>query len=149
MHKIGKHNKSKSFLKTFKIWFKSNTLNKLHARMYLSLTNRPIKIIDEREYYIMKNFEEAKKRNFKRLEQFVPVVARVHGEHHPEFHDVHKIFDEINAKVKKAESEKPELENEFKQLREITDNYTVPGDVCESYEAVYNMLSEVDKAYHA
>ena len=53
------------------------------------------------------------------------------------------------AKVKKAESEKPELENEFKQLREITDNYTVPGDVCESYEAVYNMLSEVDKAYHA
>ena len=70
--------------------------------MYLSLTNRPIKIIDEREYYIMKNFEEAKKRNFKRLEQFVPVVARVHGEHHPEFHDVHKIFDEINAKVKKA-----------------------------------------------
>lgn len=39
------------------------------------------------------------------------------------------------------------LDNEFKQLREITDNYTVPGDVCESYEAVYNMLSELDDAY--
>ncbi|MFA7115408.1 MAG: iron-sulfur cluster repair di-iron protein, ric, partial [Candidatus Omnitrophota bacterium] len=28
-------------------------------------------------------------------------------------------------------------------------DYTVPGDVCESYEAVYNMLSEVDQAYFA
>ena len=35
------------------------------------------------------------------------------------------------------------------KLREITDNYTVPGDVCESYEAVYNMLAELDKAYEA
>jgi len=34
-------------------------------------------------------------------------------------------------------------------LRETTNNYTVPDDVCESYEAVYNMLSELDKAYHA
>ena len=85
----------------------------------------------------MKSFEEAIKSNFKRLAQFVPIVAKVHGGNHPEFHDVRKIFDEISEKVKKANSEKPELESEFKQLREITDNYTVPGDVCESYEAVY------------
>ena len=97
----------------------------------------------------MKKFEEAIKKNFKRLEQFVPVVARVHGGTHPEFHDVHKLFDEINGKVKKAGLEKPELDNEFKQLREITNNYTVPGDVCESYEAVYKMLEEVDKSYQA
>ncbi len=57
------------------------------------------------------------------------------------------MFDEINEKVRKAELEKPNLDNEFKQLRQITDNYTVPGDVCESYEAVYNMLEEIDKAY--
>ncbi|MGO1580138.1 MAG: hypothetical protein ACTHWZ_01840 [Peptoniphilaceae bacterium] len=82
-----------------------------------------------------------------RLEQYVPVVARVHGGSHPEFHDVKRIFDEVSVKVKKAGSEKPNLDNEFKELREITDNYTVPGDVCESYEAVYNMLEEVDKAY--
>lgn len=96
----------------------------------------------------MTRFNEAKEGNFERLEQFVPVVERVHGENHPEFHDVRKLFDEISVKTKKAGSEKPELENEFKQLREITDNYTVPGDVCESYEAVYNMLAELDKAYH-
>jgi iron-sulfur cluster repair protein YtfE (RIC family) len=46
-------------------------------------------------------------------------------------------------------SNKPELNQEFAQLREITNNYTVPVDVCESYEAVYKMLSEIDKAYHA
>jgi regulator of cell morphogenesis and NO signaling len=59
------------------------------------------------------------------------------------------LFDEINEKMKNAGSEKPELDNEFEKLREITDNYRVPGDVCESYEAVYNMLDELDNAYHA
>lgn len=95
----------------------------------------------------MNIFNEALEQNLGRLEQYVPVVARVHGGSHPEFHDVKRIFDEVSVKVKKAGSEKPNLDNEFKELREITDNYTVPGDVCESYEAVYNMLEEVDKAY--
>ena len=97
----------------------------------------------------MTKFNGAKERNMKRLEQYVPIVARVHGGNHPEFHEVRKVFDQMNAKVKKAGSEKPEIEMELMQLREITDNYTVPGDVCESYEAVYNMLEEVDKAYQA
>ncbi|HCR39296.1 MAG TPA: iron-sulfur cluster repair di-iron protein, ric, partial [Lachnospiraceae bacterium] len=85
----------------------------------------------------------------KKLKLFVPVVDRVHGANHPEFHDVRRLFDEINRKVKEAGAEKPDLDNEFKQLREITGNYTVPGDVCESYEAVYHMLAEVDEAYRA
>lgn len=97
----------------------------------------------------MKKFNEAVEQNLGRLEQYVPIVAKVHGGSHPEFHDVRKLFDEINQKIRKAELEKPNLDNEFKQLRQVTDNYTVPGDVCESYEAVYNMLEEVDKAYQA
>lgn len=92
-------------------------------------------------------FNEVKDSNFKTLEQYVPVVARVHGGNHPEFHEVRKLFDTINEKTKEAGSEKPELKVEFSKLREITDNYTVPGDVCESFEAVYNMLAEVDEAY--
>lgn len=95
----------------------------------------------------MKKFNEALEQNLGRLEQYVPVVARVHGGSHPEFHDVKKVFDEVSVKIKNAESEKPNLDNEFKELRKITDNYTVPNDVCESYEAVYNMLEAVDKAY--
>ncbi len=95
----------------------------------------------------MKKFNEAVEQNLGRLEQYVPVVARVNGGSHPEFHDVKKIFDEVNVKIKNTGAGKPDLDNEFKELRQITDNYTVPGDVCESYEAVYNMLEEVDKAY--
>ncbi|HFI0330555.1 TPA: hypothetical protein ACGOU0_000971 [Streptococcus suis] len=55
----------------------------------------------------------------------------------------------LQKKAKDAGVEKPDLKEEFVKLREITDNYTVPGDVCESYEAVYNMLAELDKAYEA
>ncbi len=92
-------------------------------------------------------FNEAKKNHIKKLEQYVPIVARVHGGNHPEFHEVHELFDRINKKIKEAGLEKPELNDEFAKLREITNNYTVPGDVCESYEAVYNMLSQLDKSY--
>lgn len=97
----------------------------------------------------MKNFKDETKTNLKRLEQFVPVVDRVHGAHHPEFHDVKRVFEEINEKIKATSKDKPNLDNEFKELREITDNYTVPGDVCESYEAVFKMLSLVEEAYKA
>lgn len=93
--------------------------------------------------------DEIKKSILPRLEQYVPIVERVHGGHHPEFHEVRKLFEVINKKIKEAGSEKPELNEEFAKLREITKNYTVPEDVCESYEAVYKMLAEVDEAYHS
>jgi len=95
----------------------------------------------------MKTFNEVKERNLEKLERFVPIVARVHGESHPEFYEVHRVFKKIIEKIKEAEQEKPELDNEFNELRQITNNYTVPQDVCETYEAVYNMLAELDKAY--
>lgn len=93
-------------------------------------------------------FNEVKGSHFKTLSQYVPIVDRVHGGHHPEFHKVRSLFEEISEKTKKAGSNKLDLNEEFKNLREVTNNYTVPGDVCESYEAVYNMLEELDKAYH-
>lgn len=94
-------------------------------------------------------FNEAKKKFFQTLKQYVPIVARVHGGHHPEFHEVRKVVDAIMEKTKEAGTNKPTLNEEFAKLRELTDNYTVPADVCESYEAVYRMLAEIDKAYHA
>ena len=94
-------------------------------------------------------FEEAKEKYFQTLEQYVPVVSRVHGDKHPEFHEVRKLLDTIIEKTKEAGTNKPELDAEFAKLRELTGNYTVPGDVCESYEAVYNILAEIDKAYRA
>jgi len=41
----------------------------------------------------------------------------------------------------------PGLHEEFAHLRTITEGYRIPQDVCESYEAVYSMLSKLDEAY--
>lgn len=94
-----------------------------------------------------RTFNQVRAQHSKTLNLYVPIVARVHGGTHPEFHEVHRLFDEINKKIKEAGESRAELKEEFSKLREITDNYTVPGDVCESYEAVYHMLAEIDEAY--
>ena len=95
------------------------------------------------------SFNEAKEKNFDTLKQFTPIVDRVHGPSHPEFHEVKDLWEVIYEKAEAAGSEKPELDEEFAKLREVTSNYEVPGDVCESYEKVYNLLEEVDAAYQA
>lgn len=92
------------------------------------------------------NFDQEKETHLKLLAQYLPVVARVHGGNHPEIYQVRKVFDRLVKKIKDAGAGKPDLVDEFVKLREITDNYTVPDD-CESYEAVYNMLEEIDRAY--
>ncbi len=94
-------------------------------------------------------FNEAWKKHFKTLELYVPVVERVHGSHHPEFYEVRRLFDEIRREIEEAGSEGPELDKYFTKLREITNNYTVPDGVCETYEAVYSMLAEIDEACRA
>lgn len=95
----------------------------------------------------MTKFNEVKEKNREKLKLYVPVVARVHGDAHPEFHQVHELYNKMAEKIENAGEEALELQEEFKKLRKVTDNYTVPCDTCESYEAVYNMLSELDQAY--
>lgn len=94
-------------------------------------------------------FNQAKKKYLKTLTQYVPIVARVHGGNHPEFHEVRRVFDAVNEKLQAAGADKPDLNEEFARLREITGNYAIPGGVCETYAAVYEMLAELDKAYQA
>lgn len=95
------------------------------------------------------SFHAVRAKHLKTLEQYVPAVAKVHGKTHPEFHDVHKLFETLAKKTKEAGPETPDLDEEFEKLREVTGGYAFPGDVCESYEAVYNMLAELDQAYQA
>ena len=70
-----------------------------------------------------------------------------HGKNHPEAFDVRDIYVRIQDKTQAAEEEQPDLNTEFTTLREISDNYTIPDDVCETYAAVYTMLKEADSLY--
>lgn len=91
-------------------------------------------------------FQEVKEKHIKTLSQIIPIVARVHGPHHPEMYDVQEVFNTIMDKVNR-DTHAVDLIDEFKKLREITSDYTVPNDVCETYEAVYQLLSESDQIY--
>ncbi|NLY53548.1 MAG: iron-sulfur cluster repair di-iron protein, ric [Firmicutes bacterium] len=94
------------------------------------------------------SFDEVRKKHVPTLTQYVPIVARVHGGSHPEFHVVHKLFNTIKDKLETTGLTRPQLTEEFAQLRAVTNDYRVPDDVCESYSTVYNMLAELDRAYH-
>ncbi|MGD9887505.1 MAG: iron-sulfur cluster repair di-iron protein, ric [Bacilli bacterium] len=95
------------------------------------------------------SFNEAKAQYWKPLTMYVPVVNRVHGQNHPEFHEVFRLFNSMNEKVKTTHSPILNLEEEFASLRRITNHYLVPDDVCETFAAVYQMLEALDLAYHA
>ena len=86
---------------------------------------------------------------FEKLDMFTVAITRAHGKNHPEAFEVRELFSEIKEKIQIAGSTKPNLDAELTQLREVTNNYTIPDDVCGTYAAVYNMLSETDQAYQA
>jgi regulator of cell morphogenesis and NO signaling len=89
------------------------------------------------------NKDVIKKEMLPKLEMYVPVVDRVHGAHHPEFHEVKDLFEQMVVKLNNDE----DLKDILVELRKVTNNYLVPDDVCETYEAVYNMLEEIDHTY--
>lgn len=84
-----------------------------------------------------------------KLDLFTTAITRAHGKNHPEAFKVREVYTQMETKTKEAVSDRPDLDTEFNQLRELTNLYTIPGDVCDTYAAVYNMLSEADQAYRA
>ncbi|SHG14393.1 iron-sulfur cluster repair di-iron protein, ric [Ornithinibacillus halophilus] len=94
-------------------------------------------------------FNELVIKHFEKLDLYTTAITRAHGKSHPEAFEVRELFETINEKVKESGDNKPDLITEFVQLRKITENYTIPEDVCETYASTFNMLGEVDKAYHA
>lgn len=64
----------------------------------------------------------------KELDKILPVVVRVHGEHHPELIRVAELY----AMVKENPTE--EVWNE---LKKVTDDFTAPADACPTFEKVY------------
>ena len=94
---------------------------------------------------INQTFKQAKENNLEKLKMYVPVVSRVHGPTHPIFYEVQKVYNQLINKINKKDTN---LKEEFETLRTITEDYKIPSDVCETYEAVYNMLKELDQAYN-
>lgn len=94
-------------------------------------------------------FNEVITNHFEKLDLYTTAITRAHGKNHPEAFEVRELFEKLSKKVKDAGANKPDLDVEFAQLRKITDNYAIPGDLCETYAGTYEMLSEVDKAYQA
>lgn len=92
-------------------------------------------------------FQETFKKYSPTLSKYVPIVDRVHGQHHPEFHDVVTVFDQLKSKVTGTKRKDVNLDNEFAQLKSITNDYEVPEDVCETYAAVYQMLEIINQSY--
>lgn len=72
------------------------------------------------------------------LNKILPVVDRVHGEHHPELHQVLALYEELKQSPSK------EL---FQKLREVTANYAVPADACQTYEKTYQLLQSLDQEF--
>lgn len=91
----------------------------------------------------MQKFNQVYNKYQEQLALYVPTVARVHGPSHPVFYEVAEIYNQLLAKLVSKES----LSEEFKSLRQLTNNYQIPDDVCETYAAVYNILSEMDQEY--
>lgn len=92
----------------------------------------------------MTTFNEVKDQVFPKLNQFLPIVERVHGPHHKEIYEVGALYVRLRDKVNSGDNE---IQEEFNELQKVTDHYKVPSDVCESYEAVYQMLEALDHAY--
>ncbi|NLJ72154.1 MAG: iron-sulfur cluster repair di-iron protein, ric [Syntrophomonadaceae bacterium] len=93
-------------------------------------------------------FAELVKEEFPIIGQYTPVLVRVHGEAHPELASVLEVFKKINKAANEKNLDELELRANFQKLREITQDYSLPSDACETYIETYNMLARADKTYH-
>ena len=74
----------------------------------------------------------------KELDKILPVVARVHGDNHPELQQVVTCYEAIK--------ENPSKEG-FEKLREVTQNYKIPEDACPTYTKAYQNLAALDREF--
>ncbi len=72
--------------------------------------------------------------------QLSPLIERVHGAHHPELTRVRELTQQLGGT-----SDDREKEEVFRELRIVTNSYTLPEDACEAYTATYNALESAEK----
>lgn len=94
----------------------------------------------------MSKFTEFMNDNAEKMELYTVTIPKVHGKSHPEAFQVREIYSDIISRIQTTDSNQ-NYDSEFEELRKVTNNYTVPSDVCETYEAVYHNLKEADEIY--
>lgn len=55
-----------------------------------------------------------------------------------------KLLEEIKFNLEELEKDYNEIENNLKELREITNDYTAPDDGCQTYEKTFEKLEEFE-----
>lgn len=81
--------------------------------------------------------------NQEKLDLYTTAITRAHGKNHPETFDVRDLYTELEPAILNEDSET--VTTIFGKLREVTSNYDIPNDVCETFEATYKMLGEMDQ----
>ncbi len=61
-------------------------------------------------------FNEVVEDYFSKLDLYTSAITRAHGKNHPEAFEVRELFEGMNAKVKEAGTNKPNLDAEFTQV---------------------------------
>lgn len=71
--------------------------------------------------------------------ELAPLIERVHGANRPELTRVRELTEELSGSAATARTA-----DLFRELRAVTDNYTVPSDGCEAFAATYEALRLAD-----
>lgn len=92
---------------------------------------------------MVNTFDKFANDQFERLDLYTTVIVRAHGDKHPEFRDIRSSFEKIQEKYRKI----TDLTSEYQTLREVTNDYTVPADTCETTESTFDLLKKSDELY--
>ncbi len=65
------------------------------------------------------SFTQIKKEYLNILKQYVPIVDRVHGANHPEFHEVRRIFENLHIEMEQTGTKKTELQEFFFSTKKL------------------------------
>lgn len=71
--------------------------------------------------------------------EYAPIIERVHGENHPEFTRLRELTEQL-VQAGPATDTAPL----FAELRTLTNGYVTPDDTCETVEATYQALQQLD-----
>ncbi|MFR4287004.1 MAG: iron-sulfur cluster repair di-iron protein, ric [Enterococcus italicus] len=82
--------------------------------------------------------------NAETLALYTTAITRAHGKHHPEVFGVKKVYGELADKIA-DQGDKADLTPEFDELRNLTQDFTIPADACPTMTKTYEMLAEATK----